>query len=83
MATDRDSLLADADVRCYACASPGDQQLIQLGLLKTILLNLDSNADTSTSALLEAAQCYACASPGQWTLIELGLLQRIAEAAEG
>jgi hypothetical protein len=40
-------------------------------------------ADTSATALLEAAKCYACMPPGLWQLIELGLLQQIVGAGTG
>jgi len=78
MATDTNTLLADTV--CYSCLSPGEWQLLKLGLLKQILLASSPMADTSTNALLEAAKCYECLSPGIWQLIELGLLQQIAAA---
>ena len=81
MATDANTLLADTV--CYACLSPGEWQLLKLGLLKQILLASSPMADTSTNALLEAAKCYECLSPGMWQLIELGLLQQIAANGGG
>lgn len=81
MATDANSLLAEA--KCYECntSAPYGLLLVQLGLWRQVLLLINPMADTSPNALLNEAKCYECysASPYMLQLIGLGLLKQIAE----
>ena len=80
--TSAQTLLAAAS--CYQCNTPNAYGLgmIKLGLLRQILLSLNSMADTTAQTLLSAASCYQCysANPYMLQMIELGLLQTIAQA---
>lgn len=75
MPFDPQTLITDAN---QFNGSPGDMALIKLGLLKTILLNINPMADVSAQTLITQAAEYNTFGPGFWPLIELALLQQIA-----
>lgn len=82
MATDPQSLLAQAN--CFQCHAPNSYtlQLMKLSLLAQNLLALDPTADVTPQGLLDQAKCFACFSgnPYALQLIELVLIKRIADA---
>lgn len=85
MATDAQTLLAQAN--CYACnaVSGYDARLMQLALLQQMVLSLNPMADTSPQTLLSQANCYACfgANAFNLQLMELALLAQISTALGG
>ena len=82
MATDAQSLLAEA--ACFQCeaANAYSAQLIKLALLKQILLASNPMADTSPETLLAQAACFQCfaANPYMLQLMELALLVQLVKA---
>ena len=84
MATDAQTLLAEA--KCYECYGSNEYSLhlMKLAMLKQILEAANPMADTSPQALLAEAKCYACyGSSGMWPLMELALLRQILEVGIG
>ena len=79
MATDAQTLLAQA--ACYQCytANGYSARLLELALLRQQLLALNPMADTSPQTLLDQAKCYQCyaANPYALQLFELALLAQI------
>jgi hypothetical protein len=73
MALDAQSLVTAAN--SYN-RSPGEMQLIKLGLLQQTLLGLNPTADVTAQALIAVARDYERSS-GEQALIELGLLKQI------
>lgn len=85
MATDAQTLLAQA--ACYQCytANGYSARLLELALLRQQLLALNPMADTSPQTLLDQAKCYQCyaANPYALQLFELALLAQIVANGGG
>jgi hypothetical protein len=79
MATDAQSLLAQA--ACYECftANPYMAQLAQLALLRQIVLNQNAMAAVDAQSLLDQSKCYSCyaSNPYMLKLMELALLAQV------
>ena len=80
MATDAQTLLAQAS--CYSCFASNSYTLglMKLALLRQAVLALSPMADTSPQALLAAAKCFECYGPNDYTLrlMELALLAQLS-----
>ena len=79
MATDANSLLAQAS--CYSCYASNNftLQLMQLALLRQTVLAVNPMADTSPQTLLAQAKCFECFAPNPYALklMELALLAQL------
>lgn len=82
MATDAQTLLAEA--KCFECyaANPYMLSLIELALLRQMLLATNASATVDPQGLLALAKCYECYGPNQYTLnlMKLALLQQLVAA---
>lgn len=79
MATDAQTLMAEAN--CFSCyaATPYALQLMKLSLLSQLVTQGDPMADVTPQALMAQASCFNCyaSNPYMLQLMELALLAQV------
>lgn len=70
-----------ADLLPYLGRTPQALDLIAIGYLKQILLEIKPDAMTDPNEVLEEMRCYACLSQSQLQLITINLLSQITGEA--
>lgn len=68
---------------CGGCPGLGMDELLRIGMLKSILLKVDPMADITTNTLLNEGKCFQCYGLSMAQVMEMVLLSKINDNVTG